>query len=93
MSKVKYAIRAWIIRQGESMYVARAMIECVDGHPAPDLDKLEPCPPCSYPQARTAAYAYIAHLSYGIWKAGGDLIEVTIWDSPPASTQHLATGL
>ena len=92
MTMGTYVIRASIIRQADDSYVAKAAIECVDGHPPPEIEVAQPCEHCSYAQARSAAYRLIAELSYEIRKAGGDVMEVTIWDIPPASTEYHVTG-
>ena len=92
MSMGKYVIRASIIRQSDDSYIAKAAIECMDGHPPPEVETLKPCEPCTYAQARSAAYRLIAEISYEIQKAGGDVMEVTIWDFPPAATQYHVTG-
>ena len=88
----RYAIRATIAKKGENAYIAKAVIECVDGEPPVEAEELAPCDLCSYPQARSAAYRFIAELSIKIRKAGGEVADVTIWEIPPATTEYHVTS-
>ena len=88
----KDVIRGSIHRQADGSYVAKAVIECVEGHPPPPIQELAPCEGCTYAEARSAAYRLIAELSYEIQKAGGEVMEVTIWDFPPAATEYHRTS-
>jgi hypothetical protein len=77
----KYVIRAQMVPHGENSFVAKAIARPLDSD-APLIREIEPCEPCTYPQARTACYKFVARLSYEISKAGGEIVDVLIEDAP-----------
>lgn len=80
----RYIIRARIIPKGHEAFTVEAEAEALEKD-APKIEKVEVCEPCSYAEARTACYKFVAQLGHAIGKIGGEVADVVITDGAALS--------
>ena len=75
----RYTIRAYIIPQGEGAFLIKVRADALN-EAGPKVDEIATCDPCSYEEARTAAYRLTAEISKSIRMQGGQVVDVDIID-------------
>ena len=74
-----YIIRAQIQRVRDRAFIVKAEATSKDAG-APEIEKRQPCDPCTYAEARTTCYKFVAELGHAIAGKGGRVADVQIID-------------
>ncbi len=76
----RYSIHATINRVADEAYLVVAEATALPGTPGPEIERRETCDPCSYANARAAAYKFVAGLTLEIEEGGHKVADVMILD-------------